>query len=106
MNSPEQAPPPVPADRFPVRIWLISLAGWMFDFYDLVLFSFLLVPIGRELALTPGQEATLLGVALDAAANAVHGPRLSTAGSRASAWAIPTNEELMIARHTHALLSA
>jgi MFS family permease len=36
----------------------------MFDFYDLVLFSFLLVPIGRELALTSGQEATLLGVAL------------------------------------------
>ena len=36
----------------------------MFDFYDLVLFSFLLVPIGHELALTPGQEATLLGVAL------------------------------------------
>jgi MFS family permease len=59
---------PLPAatlpTRFPVRIWLISLAGWMFDFYDLVLFSFLLVPIGRELALTPGQEATLLGVAL------------------------------------------
>jgi MFS family permease len=54
----------IPATRFPVRIWLISLAGWMFDFYDLVLFSFLLVPIGQELALTPGQEATLLGVAL------------------------------------------
>jgi MFS family permease len=55
---------PAHPDRFPIRIWLISLAGWMFDFYDLVLFSFLLVPIGRELALTPGQEATLLGVAL------------------------------------------
>ena len=58
--------PPAAASpaRFPVRTWLISLAGWMFDFYDLVLFSFLLVPIGHELALTPGQEATLLGVAL------------------------------------------
>jgi MFS family permease len=49
---------------FPIRIWLISLAGWMFDFYDLVLFSFLLVPIGHELKMTAGQEATLLGVAL------------------------------------------
>jgi len=58
------APAAAVATRFPVRIWLISLAGWMFDFYDLVLFSFLLVPIGHELALTPGQEATLLGVAL------------------------------------------
>jgi MFS family permease len=64
MNSPAQASAPALADRFPVRIWLISLAGWMFDFYDLVLFSFLLVPIGRELALTPGQEAALLGMAL------------------------------------------
>lgn len=53
-------------DRFPVRIWLISLAGWMFDFYDLVLFSFLLVPIGRDLGLTNAEEAVLLGVALGA----------------------------------------
>src|SRR3954469_13913449 len=38
----------------------------MFDFYDLVLFSFLLIPIGRELKLTDGQEAVLLGTALGA----------------------------------------
>jgi len=45
-----------------------------------------------------------LGIALDARANASHGPRISTAGSRASAWVIPTDEELMVARHTLALL--
>ena len=50
--------------HFPIRIWLISFAGWMFDFYDLVLFSFLLIPIGRDLSLTETQEAVLLGVAL------------------------------------------
>jgi len=50
--------------RFPVRVWLISFAGWLFDFYDLVLFSFLLIPIGRDLGLTEPQEAVLLGVAL------------------------------------------
>jgi len=50
--------------RFPVRVWLISLAGWMFDFYDLVLFSFLLIPIGRDLHLSDAQLAVLLGVAL------------------------------------------
>ena len=33
-----------------------------------------------------------------------NGPRISRAGSRVSAWVIPTNEELMIARHTGALL--
>jgi MFS family permease len=38
----------------------------MFDFYDLVLFSFLLIPIGRDLQLTEAQEAVLLGVALGA----------------------------------------
>ncbi len=52
------------------------------------------------------RAAAWVGVELDAAANAAHGPRLSTAGSRASAWVIPTNEELMIARHTQALLAA
>ena len=36
----------------------------MFDFYDLVLFSFLLIPISRDLSLTSSQQAVLLGVAL------------------------------------------
>ncbi len=39
-------------ERFPVRTWLIAFAGWMFDFCDLVLFSFLLIPIGRDLGLS------------------------------------------------------
>jgi acetate kinase len=50
------------------------------------------------------RDAAWLGVELDEAANASHGPRISTASSRVSAWVIPTNEELMIARHTGALL--
>jgi acetate kinase len=45
-----------------------------------------------------------LGLELDAAANEEGGPRISTPGSRVSAWVIPTNEELMIARHTGRLL--
>jgi len=51
--------------------------------------------------------AAWLGVELDAAANdAAHGAaRISTAASRTSAWVIPTNEELMIARHTRTLLT-
>jgi acetate kinase len=49
------------------------------------------------------RQATWLGVELDAAANAAGGPRISTASSRIAAWVIPTNEELMIARHTRAL---
>lgn len=49
-----------------MRVWLISFLGWMFDFYDLILFSFLLIPIGKDLSLTASQEALLLGAALGA----------------------------------------
>jgi acetate kinase len=51
------------------------------------------------------RAAAWLGVELDEAANAAHGPRISRDGSRTRAWVIPTNEELMIARHTRQLLS-
>jgi acetate kinase len=44
-----------------------------------------------------------LGLVLDVTANARHGPRISTADSHLSAWVIPTDEERMIARHTHAV---
>jgi len=40
-----------------------------------------------------------------AGANAA-GPRITTAGSRVSAWVIPTDEDLMIARHAVKLLAA
>jgi acetate kinase len=52
------------------------------------------------------RQAAWLGVELDPQANAAHGPRISTASSRVPAWVIPTNEELMIARHTRELLAA
>jgi acetate kinase len=50
------------------------------------------------------RDAAWIGVELDARANAQGGPRISAAGSRVSVWAIPTNEELMIARHTRHLI--
>jgi acetate kinase len=50
------------------------------------------------------QDAAWLGVQLDAAANAKGGARISAPGSRISAWVVPTNEELMIARHTQRVL--
>jgi acetate kinase len=50
------------------------------------------------------RDAAWLGIELDPAANAAGGPRISTPGARTSAWSIPTNEELMIARHTRRLL--
>ena len=50
------------------------------------------------------EDAAWLGVQLDTAANNNAGPRISTGDSRCSAWVIPTNEELMIARQTRAVL--
>jgi len=50
------------------------------------------------------EEAAWWGIELDTEANASGGPRISTASSKVSAWVIPTNEELMIARHTLALI--
>ena len=49
--------------------------------------------------------AAWLGIELDDSANARGGPRISSAGSRASAWVLPTNEELMIALHTRTVLA-
>jgi acetate kinase len=47
-----------------------------------------------------------LGAILDAKANAAHASRISAPDSRIGLYVIPTNEELMIARHTMAALSA
>jgi len=51
------------------------------------------------------RDAGWLGIELDAAANKTDGPRISTAASRVPAWVMPTNEELMIARHTRRLIA-
>ena len=53
------------------------------------------------------RDAAWLGVTLDADANgrAREAMRISTADSRVAAWVIPTNEELMIARHTRAVIA-
>jgi len=45
-----------------------------------------------------------LGLDFDAEANACGGPRLTMPRSRVAAWVIPTNEELVIARHTAVLV--
>jgi acetate kinase len=51
------------------------------------------------------QSSAWLGIDLDPEANAGGGPRISSANSKVSAWVVPTNEELMIARHTGRLLN-
>jgi acetate kinase len=50
------------------------------------------------------RDAGWIGIRLDEAANAAGGPKISRAQSAPSAWMIPTDENLMVARHTRALL--
>jgi acetate kinase len=51
------------------------------------------------------RDAAWLGVVIDATGNRGGGPRISAAASPTSAWVLPTNEELMIARHTRRVLA-
>lgn len=58
-------------DRPTGRHYLIlamAWAGWVFDFYDLMLFSFLLVAIKRDLGLADAELSLLLGASLAATA--------------------------------------
>ncbi len=50
------------------EILMMSWAGWVFDFYDLILFSFLLIPIGHELQLSNLDLSYILGASLAATA--------------------------------------
>ena len=50
------------------------------------------------------ESSAWLGIELDQAANTERRSKISTSRSKVSVWVIPTNEELMIARHTGALL--
>lgn len=50
------------------------------------------------------EACSWLGLELDTDANCRKGPRISKPHSKVSSWVVPTNEELMIARHTGRLL--
>jgi acetate kinase len=54
------------------------------------------VPIRAEIC----RRASWLGVDLDPAANEAGGPQLTRPGSRVTAWVIPIDERLLVARHT------
>ncbi|WP_027776016.1 acetate/propionate family kinase [Paraburkholderia caledonica] len=49
-----------------------------------------------------GEHAQWCGIDIDHGANQANGSCISTPASRVGVWVVPTNEELMIARHTRA----
>lgn len=64
--------------------------------------------IGENVALVRRlvcERLAWLGVALDDAANERGDPCISAVSSRVAVWVIPTNEELMLARHTLASMT-
>ena len=79
-----ESPTVLPIHR---KILAFSFIGWIFDFYDLLLLSFLISPsvtsIVKDLALTPSQIAILLGTPL--AFTAVGG---FIGGDVASTWPV------------------
>jgi len=62
------------------RIVGLCFAAWIFDFYDLILYSFLLVPIARDLHMSKTDSSLALGLAL--AMTAAGGVIFGFAGDR------------------------
>ncbi|MBI5186451.1 MAG: MFS transporter [Nitrospinae bacterium] len=50
------------------EILFMSWVGWVFDFYDLILYTFLVIPIGKELHLSNLSLSYILGASLAATA--------------------------------------
>jgi MFS family permease len=50
------------------EILFMSWAGWVFDFYDLILYTFLLIPIGKEFHFSNVMLSYILGASLTATA--------------------------------------
>jgi putative MFS transporter len=104
----------VPLNSFHWRLLIVSGIGWLFDAMDVILLSFLLVPIGREFDLDPTRiglvaSATFVGMFLGAAISGRLADRLGrrvvfsstlvlfSIGALLSA-AAPTFETLLLAR--------
>jgi len=100
---------PLPAAAFALEVFAYRVAsaiaalGSALGGIDGIVFT---AGVGEHSA--PIRDAILkrcawLGVTIDPSANASHALRISTPGSRVIACVIPTNEEIMIARHVASL---
>ena len=75
INEPELLMNQREAGAIHLRIVALAFAAWIFDFYDLILYSFLLVPIARDLHLTKADSSLALGIsfAMTAAGGVIFG---------------------------------
>ena len=101
---------PAPAAQLAVQYFVYRVAKEIgaltavLDGLDAIVFTAGIGENSAEIRRRICQACAWLGVEVDGEANARKDPRISTTRSRVSAWVIPTNEELMIARHTGRLL--
>jgi NAD(P)-dependent dehydrogenase (short-subunit alcohol dehydrogenase family) len=70
-----------------------------------VILELLGIKLGRLLVDDVAEKLAWLGASIDAEANAKHAQLISTTESRVAVYMLPTDKELMIARHTLSLLS-
>jgi acetate kinase len=108
--APATPPRPDPRARLAVDVYLYrilrelgSLAGAL-DGLDALVFTAGIGENAIAIRERACRDAEWLGLTLDPVANSAGGPRISAPGSRVSAWVMPTDEELMIARHTRRAL--
>lgn len=92
-------------DHFVYRVALAagSLATAMGGL-DAVVFTAGIGENAPEIRARIAKRLSWLGAELDAQANSRGGPLISTGGSRVALYVLPTDEELMIAQHTLAVL--
>jgi acetate kinase len=92
-------------DLFVYRIGreLGSLAGALGGL-DALVFTAGIGEHAAEIRARVCHDAEWLGIELDEEANARGGPRISEEASAVSAWVVPTDENVMIARHTRRVL--
>jgi MFS family permease len=53
-----------PMSALHYRVIALCFAAWIFDFYDLILYTFMLVPIARDLHLSNNESSLSLGLSL------------------------------------------
>lgn len=94
-------------DLFVYRVCreLGSLAAALGGF-DVLVFTAGIGEHAAEIRRRVCERSAWLGLQIDEAANQAGGPRITKEGSKASAWMIPTDENLMIVRHTRRLVGA
>ena len=74
------------------------------DGIDALVFTGAIGEASAEIRSRICDRSAWLGIEVDEHANLAGGPRISQEAGQVSAWVIPTNEELVVARHTAMLL--